>query len=387
MTRLALFALLSFAPLASAQAPQLRVDPGVQLPKERATGAGLVSSLDQFLKALAEGADGDEWIYEPEFVETAILVNELRPPSNEPRRMPEIAYSPHLCNVARLPGKTHFVQVCYVGLKQGEPVVGRTVELIAHESERGYSFSSTLARNTRHWETLQLGTMAFHYRGAMDLAKAREYHALAASFDKKIGYAPKKVEFYFFDDDLEARHAIGLPHDVKFNGDGGSTRWSAVLEDQEIYLLGKAQFDSFDPHDLWHNRLTKVKPRDAVNRAVDEGIATLYGGSWGLSWRELFAAFQEQIDVSEDTDWLDLREKKIAFTTRGRRNPTDFMVNALIVKKLESDGGFDGVWRLLNTKGEEAYFDALEDLTGISRQNYNQKVWELLRKEIAELNG
>ena len=54
-----------------------------------------------------------------------------------------------------------------------------------------------------------------------------------------------------------------------------------------------ASFENFDPHDLWHTRLSMVISRRAVDHSVDEGCAYLYGGSWGYTWDEILKAFKK----------------------------------------------------------------------------------------------
>ena len=73
------------------------------------------------------------------------------------------------------------------------------------------------------------------------------------------------------------------------------------------------------------------------------------------------------------------------FKTNGYENSADDIVNALLVKKIEKEKGFAGVWELLNAgpveKGNEKYFQILEKLTGITKANYNEKIWELINNE------
>ena len=53
--------------------------------------------------------------------------------------------------------------------------------------------------------------------------------------------------------------------------------------------------------------------------------------------------------------------------------------------KIEKEKGFSGVWELLNVgpfeKGNEKYYQTLEKLTGITKENYNNKIWELISNE------
>ena len=380
-------ALVAFASLASAQTAPLIVNSRIKLPENSAESDRLVSSLGKLLGSLQTDIEKNEWIYQPQLLQTAILIDEIRDAPKAKEGESPLHRQAHLSNVIPLDDDRFFLQVAYFAKEKDVPVLLSSVELIAHRTKDGYRFSAPLARNTKHWKTQRMGNMTFHYRGEINLAKAKEYHGLVTAFDMRLDSAPEEMALYFFEDDLEAQQALGLPYKLEYNGDSGSMGFGVRLKSQEIYLVNGTKFLGFDPHDLWHNRLSKVKPRKEVNHAVDEGIATLYGGSWGLTWNEMFAAFQAKIDVSEGTDWLDLRKRKVCFDTKGHDNPTDFMINALFVKKIEREKGFAGVWDLLNAKDKEAYFRTLTRLTGIDKGNYNAQVWQLLKQEIQEQNG
>jgi hypothetical protein len=111
----------------------------------------------------------------------------------------------------------------------------------------------------------------------------------------------------------------------------------------------------------------------------------LYGGSWGLTWKEIFKAFKEQVASNKATSWTEVKDTPVYFVTKGYKNSADYIVNALLVKKIEKEKGFEGVWELMKVgpveKGHEKYYQTLEKLTGITKANYDEKVWELINNE------
>ena len=153
-------------------------------------------------------------------------------------------------------------------------------------------------------------------------------------------------------------------------------------------VLNDAHLYGYDLHDLWHNRLSQVISRRKVHRRVDCHIAYLYGGSWGFGWEELFNLFSEKFVVGKNVDWMEHKKSSSYFETNKHKNYTDDFIGALLVKKIEEEKGFDGVWELLltkRTKEEEEYFMVLEKLTGISKKNYNKEVSKLIKKEMKNL--
>jgi hypothetical protein len=194
------------------------------------------------------------------------------------------------------------------------------------------------------------------------------------------------TEYYLCEDLIELQKLVGVNYKADYNGSAESV-WSSSFENKKVIVMGNhnASFNEFDPHDLFHDRLSLVTPRSKVNKPVDEGCAYLYGGSWGLTWKDIFKEFTTQISSNKSTDWKAIKEKPVYFKTKGYNNSADYIVNALLVKKIEQERGFTGVWELLNIgpfeAGNEEYYYTLEKLTGITQANYNDKIWDLINKE------
>lgn len=366
----------------NAQTSILNISSEIELPKDSLDSKRLVSSLNKFLIAAQADAKKNEWVYQPEFLQTSLLLDEIEGIEIKEQQGESIFYEPYLLDVNAIENQQFIVKIAYIGTTNNKPSLRANLELIAHKNENKFLFSSPLARNTKHWQSTTLQNITFYYLNTFDLETAEKYQKLRTFYDNKLKIEPKEVSFYPIPNELVPQDHFGLPYKLDYNGNTTDISWSVFTDTQEIYLLNTKGFTEFDPHDLWHNRLNQVTSRRKVNHAVDEGIATLYGGSWGLNWQDMFTAFKNQIKFDKNTDWLDLRENKIAFITDGHRNPTDFMVNALFVKKIENEKGFSSVWELLNAKEETIYFKTLERLTGITINNYNKEVWKLIKEEI-----
>jgi len=376
--------LLMLVSVINGQTSIIKITPEINLPKDSVTSENLLLSLNQFLTTAQADAKNMEWVYPPQYLETTVLLDEIE---GIEKKGEEFFYQPHLIDVIPIEDEQFLVQVSYMGIVEEAPVIRANFELIAHKAEDKFLFSSPLVRNTRGWKTTTIENFSFRYNGTLNIDKVTEYQKLTAFYDERLKIKPKKKTYYLFENGLVSQQYFGLPYKLDYNGEGEGMRWTVLLEDQDIYVMSDAGLYQFDPHDLWHNRLAQVKSRRVVNHAVDEGIATLYGGSWGWTWQELFTAFNDQIKFDKNTDWLKLREERTAFITEGHRNPTDFMVNALLVKKIEQEKGFSAVWELLNAKEESAYLTTLERLTGISKKNYNKEVWKLVKDEMSDLKS
>jgi hypothetical protein len=355
----------------------------IKLPADSLVRKQLLNSFDKFLLAAQKPNEENELIFPAEKIETFIQLDEVN--GIEKTSSDDKFFKPYLTNVAPIENNNYLMKVSYTGIKDTVPMTSGSFEFIAHKTDNSFLFSSPLLRNTKTWKTITLGNNVFHYQTTINQTKLKEFDRLATAFDKKLKSTNKKCEFYLCTDLPELQKVIGVDYKLAYNGRSESV-WSSSLGDKKIIVSGNhnASFDNFDQHDLWHDRLSLVIPRSQVNKPVDEGCAYLYGGSWGLTWKEIFKEFKEKIANNKDANWVEIKENPIYFKTKEFNNSADYIVNALLVQKIEKEKGFDGIWEFLNcgpyAKGNENYYKALEKLTGITKANYNEKVWELINK-------
>jgi len=370
----------------NAQTNPLRLNPNIILPKDSIESKSLTSALNDFLIAAQKPNKENKFVFESEAIETFILLDEINGTEKSGKFKDDFFYKPYLTNIVPLKDNTYLLQVSYIGTNENTALLRASFEFIAHKANNAFVFSSPLLRNTKNWKVEKAGNNLFHYQNTINKQKVNEFNKLVTLFDAKLKATNKITDYYCTDDIIALQKLIGVGYKSDYNGRTESV-WSSSSGDRKLVVFGdhNSSFDDFDPHDLFHDRLSLVTPRSKVNRPVDEGCAYLYGGSWGLSWKEIFKAFREQIVNHKNTSWTEIKENPVYFKTKGFNNSADFIVNALLIQKIEKEKGFAGVWELLNVgpfeKGNEKYYQALEKLTGITKANYNDKIGELISNE------
>ncbi|MFN0203811.1 MAG: hypothetical protein ACKVTZ_19970, partial [Bacteroidia bacterium] len=270
-------------------------------------------------------------------------------------------------------------------IQENKALLRANFQLIAQKIKEKFIFSSVLAKNTEGWKARKIGNITFHYKNVLDNKKAAAYQKLTASFDEKLKIVDNVTNIYCCEGFLEAQNLIGLNYKSDYNGEAEGI-FAAKVGNKQIMVLGQDKFGDFDPHDLWHDRLSLVVSRNKVYKPIDEGCAYLYGGSWGFSWEEILQQFLLKVATNPQENWAEDKENPKDFgENKSKHLMVDYVVNALIIKKIEKEKGFSGVWELLNCgtypTDNENYYRVLEKLTGITKANYNEKVWELIRKE------
>ena len=372
--------------LANAQTNTLRLNPNIVLPKDSIESKSLTTSLNDFLLSAQKANEENKFVFESEKIETFIQLDEINGIEKSGKFKDDFFYKPYLTNVVPLKDKNYLIQVSYIGVNENVPMLRASFEFIAHKTNNSFAFSSPLLANTKNWKTEKVGNNIFHYQNTINKDKIKEFNKLTTSFDLKLRATNKITDYYCCDNIIELQKLIGVDYKSDYNGRTESV-WSSSFGDRKLIVFGNnnSTFNEFDPHDLFHDRLSLVISRSKVNKPVDEGCAYVYGGSWGFTWKEIFKAFKEQIANNKNTNWLEIKEIPISFKTGNFPNQADYIVNALLVKKIEKEKGFEGVWELLNVgpfeKGNEKYYQTLEKLTGITKANYNDKIWELINNE------
>ncbi len=379
---------LLFSAVLSAQTNPLIINPAIALPKDSIESLQLISSLNELLLAAQKPNEENTHVLASEKTETYILLDEINGIEASKKYKDEHFFKPYLTNVVPLKDKKYLLTISYIGVSEQQPLLRASFELIANKTTNTFLYSSPLKRNTRDWKTDHHGTYQFHYKTTINKANTLAYEKAAALYDKKLSLVNKTTEIYCCEDLDELLKLIGVVYKLDYNGKMENT-FSSIANDKVLIVTGtnNAHFDNFDPHDLWHERLGLAVPRKKVNRPVDEACAYSYGGgSWGLTWKDVYKMFNEKVAVNKNTDWKALKETPFNFSTDPDKYlMADYVVNALIVQKLEKEKGFAAVWELLNCgsfeKGNEKYYKVLEKLTGITKENYNEKVWELINNE------
>ena len=357
----------------------------INLPRDAATKSLLLDSLNGFLAQKENPVRDNPFVQEVDRLETGLLLEELSGMEQSSRYKDAHFYKPYLLNCAPLNHTGFLVQLAYIGQLDNVPTTRAQFRLLAKQVGHQFYFSSPLKQNTTAWQHQQIGSCQFFFKRTLNTSKATEYAKAVAAFDLKLKGDKSQLALYCCDHFPEVMQLIGVDYKTDYNGSGSSSLSTCYGSDTLIVnSTGGAEFNNFDPHDLWHERLQNVMAREVVNKPVDEGCAYLYGGSWGISWSEILKSFKAKNAGRPETDWLRLYEDLHNFAdVQEKHLIATYVINALLVQKIEKEHGFAGVMKLLGCgkyeKGNANYFEVLEKLTGINRSNFNAEIEKLVK--------
>jgi hypothetical protein len=346
----------------------------ITLPKDTAIPL-IITALNGLLSQKEKPNNENHFILKDRLLETSALMDEMKSLDKDS------SYKPYITNMVKK-GEKYAVQFSYIGITDNIPVIRASFMLLACKQAGQFCFYSPLQQNTTNWKTNTMQNITFRYKDTLNTADAKEFERMVAFYDKKLKTNSPIIQYYC-DDFLEVQQLLGLEYRSDYAGVAENIL-TAKENDQSLIINGWGeQKYRFDPHDLFHERLSTVLNSDITNRPVNEGCAYLYGGSWGFTWPQIIAKFKVYVSQNPNADWLTLYTDGTNFNNEAKILKISYVINALIIQKLEREKGFPAVMELLRCgkkeKGDENYFKALERIAGISKTAFNIKVGALIK--------
>lgn len=366
----------------------VKINPDIQLPKDSVLTKSLLHSLNQFLLASQNANQENRFVLQSEKKETFVLLDEMKDIQKNKKFNDNYFYKPYLTNVVLLEANKYLIHISFIGINESNAILNSSFEFIAQSDNDKFVFSSPLLRNTKDWKSYKIKNFTFYYKDKINKKLILSFVKQTTLFEKKLQLANRNSTYYLCDKFVEMQKIIGLNYKLKFNGWNDATVLSVSEGTNNLAILNKNEvsLNEYIGHDLWHDKLSEKISRSKIYKPLDEACAYLYGGSWGISWNEIFEIFKQKVANNKEIDWKEVKETPLDFGESKKKHlMADYVVNALLIKKIENEKGFSAVWEFLNCgkweKGNEKYYQSLQKLTGITKDNYNEKVWELISKE------
>jgi len=342
----------------------------------------LIDALNAFLAQKDKPNNKNEFVLKEDLLEMSALLDEMKGVEKSVKPNDANFYKAYITSIVNLNSNNFLIQLSYLRVVDKAPVLRASFRLLAKKQDGHFYFYSPLKQNTLSWKTKKMANINFHFKDTLYSWDAKNYVQTVSAYDKRLKAPAGPIEFYYCDNFPEALQMLG----VDYKSDHSGTLYNDLSADENLASLevngGYNERQRFDPHDLWHERLRRVMSADVINRPVDEGCAYLYGGSWGISWPDALAMFKKYAAEHPGADWLSLYVNNANYADGDKPMKIPYVINALIVRKIEREKGFAPVMELLGCgkreQGDENYFKALENVSGISKAGFNTAVKKLI---------
>ena len=359
-----------------AQAGGLTVAPGIVLPMDSVKRTVLMSSLRGWL-ASAKGPDSlNEYVALADRPVTGVLMGQLR----------GLKADCYLGAVTSLDSLHWQIQLNYMSPHSDTPVLQACCTVLARLDRDRFFISSPLRENTVGWKSRTIGCCTFHYKTGINKDRATEFERTVVSYDKRLKIQSPVIDYYCCDNFMEAAKLVGIDYMSRYSGFG----FADLSDDygrRSVIVAGNEWKDGFCPvsmHDMWHGELHKAVSVKVINRPVDEGTAYLYGGSWIVySWKDILTMMKEYALQHPGADWRALYKDGVNLIPPPKIIKISYIINALIVQRLEKEKGFTAALPILccgpKEPGDANYFAAVEKTTGVDEAGFNGYIDGLIK--------
>jgi hypothetical protein len=240
-------------------------------------------------------------------------------------------------------------------------------------------FAIPLGYFTRTWKTKRVGLTTYHYADHINLGAATLFDRKNRLMAKKLGLSPERFDFYLCDNHQDILELLGFSYD---SASAGNIDDGYGVDEGTIFSIRHNEDFS---HDLFHYYSGKFR-HNKRNSAADEGVAYSWGNPYYtdkqgamITRRQLVAQLKDYLEHHPETSLLTLFEKNpMIFPSKAKVRS---LLSSLICDDIERRAGANGIKELLDCgPGDENYFRVTGKLTGITTENFNQKMRELLNK-------
>ncbi|MDR0507426.1 MAG: hypothetical protein LBH32_11540 [Dysgonamonadaceae bacterium] len=283
-----------------------------------------------------------------------------------------------LINLYPVENKQYSITVAYMNNNE----IGRIFNFLAKEENDKIVLSSPIKYNTKHWKTTTIGTITCFYPDTIDLIRAEKFNQKNIAMAQKLNLPLRDWEIYMCKNYQEALQIQGCLYEYSRNGYINS---GDIADPKTLFSVMN---DEDFSHDILHIYALEVRGK-IRNVAAEEGIAYLWGnayhaGNMGKSPEqdELVNALRKYIQSHSGVKLLDLFDKNPNILAEyGYPKPISVKstISGIICAEIEKQKGADGIIELMKCgRGDENYFKSIEKITGINRENFNDKVYRLL---------
>ncbi|OCX53630.1 hypothetical protein BEL04_04870 [Mucilaginibacter sp. PPCGB 2223] len=358
----------------------------VYLPKNLklpADSVRLIDNLNNFLIQLPKPDKDNSMVLKENLLTAAALMDEMKGMTDAGADKKGV-YKCYLTNIVPLDSNSYVIQLAYMGVDAGAPVLRAGFKLIAQRRDEQYYFDSPLKRNTRGWQVKKTGSFIVYRNTNNKVSKLDTYVTKAMAFDKQLHAQNYTTEVYYCDNTVDALELLGIDYKKEYNS-LPFAHLSTFEGGNNLHVIGAqpTEYAAYDLHDLWHNRLHHVASTDVINRPMDEATAYLHGGSWDISWPDIFKKFKAFAGTNHD--WLSIFTAHSRFGDARAPLYTDYVIDALIAEKVEKEKGFEAVMALICSGKKEpdnaGFFKALEKEAGVTKVNFNAEVEKMVQHE------
>ncbi len=351
---------------------------------EKATSDKILSSLEELIQQTTSNQIDTKLLTPHSQALTISTLRNFQAYEANKITQAKIKTDKQLINFYQIDQEQYALSVAYVTLDNDtNPVILFVLNLIAHVEKGKVSFAIPLDYHTRYWQSTTVGNITYHHRGKLNMARAKAFDKKNTLIANKLNQEPEKLDFYMCDNRQEILKLQGFDYSIQVNGDARNGH--GVDANTIFSVMNNEDFS----HDMFHYYSGKIHQRINRNWITEEGIAYLWGNAYYtdkdgemITHPRLVKELRTYLTANPDTNLVELFTENVKiFNHIAPEISVRSTISGVIAKEVEKQKGMEGVFTLINCgrqDRENKYFQTIEKLLGINRDNFKDKVGQLI---------
>ena len=280
---------------------------------------------------------------------------------------------PQLINLYPVSGSQYFISLAFMHRDSLKTIIN----IIATTNGDKIIFSCPLWYLTRNWKMTVVGNITYYYPDSINRSRAKKFNRANSTIAHNLGLPPEQFSFYLCNNYQDALHLMGYEYDSE---SAGNFRDGYGVDNGIIFSIMHNEDFS---HDTFHYYSAKFR-KHARNFAADEGVAYLWGNAYYtdehgevITWEQLVPKLKMYLQQHPEISLLQLfQQNPLIF---GPTSKVRSLLSCLICNDIEKQKGVNGIKILIDCdNGDDNYFRVTNDLVGINRSNFDEKVKGLI---------
>jgi hypothetical protein len=372
-TLIFLFGLLNGS-ICIGQTSKLVITPQIKLPYDSLTKTRMLNSLDRFLKDKNQDMTHSAVVDSNHYHQFKDFFDVFKHAERSKTYKDTAFFKCHLTNIVLQPDKSYKISLAYYGITPEKEVIQKLgVSMIAKPEKEWFQFFAPFEMNTKNWKSTQIGNIEFFYENDFNAQIAQDFENYNNTLAKKLNVKPFQFKFYKCKDIQQAYNIFGIDYELNINGDVRSG-WFDKINKRFIAGTNADQYK----HDLTHAYFGLTTADSLENWTAEEGYNVYTTDFWGESSKQVFQYLIDYAHANPKVSLLEVFEKNIILKYP---IPIKYPIAAVLVRKIDKVYGFEKVLQLIRCgKTDAAFYAKLKEISGITKENFDQIVREELKK-------
>jgi hypothetical protein len=290
-------------------------------------------------------------------------------------------------NVYPLSPQQYSISIAFLGKQPNQPgqpdstvALQAILTVVAGIHQGKVSFSTPLSWLTRNWQKKQVGNITYYYQGVFHETVAKNFDRNNSRMAGRLGLPPEKFRFYLTDNYQEILQLQGYTFDLRYNG---RTRGGYFDISHTIFAIQHSEDFS---HDVFHYYASKVRSNQR-NATADEGMAYSWGNAYYtdangqmITQQALAAELRRYLTAHPSASlWTLFTDNPKILTQLAPEISVKSVISGLLCAEVDRQKGIQGLKALIDCgPGDENYLRVINELIGVNRGNFDEKVRELV---------